>query len=126
MPAGTYNMSIEAGAGFTRVFTQKDDLGAAVPFPAGATAQFQARVTARAAGTPLLELTATPSAGGGTVTVNAAAGTVTLQMNDADTRVFDMPNVGSFVYAIEIHWPGEPSVRFIEGTISCSAEVVRE
>lgn len=126
MSAGEYNFTVEAGAGFTRVFSQVDDLGAAVAFDTGATAQFQARTTARATGSPLLELTATPSAGGGSVVVDEEAGTVTLTMGDADTRIFDLPNVGSFVYAIELHWSGQPSRRFIEGTIKCSPEVVRE
>lgn len=117
MAAGTYNISLEAGAGYLRVFTRQDDEGAPLPFAAGATAQFQARTSARQAGDPLLALAPV---------VDHEAGTVTLSMADADTRVFDIANVSSFVYAIEIHYDDAPSERFVEGTIKCSPEVVRD
>jgi len=116
MAAITHDFRVEAGAGFTVTFARTDSAGTALPFATGTTAEFQARVTARATGSPLL--TTTP-------TIDHTAGTITLTLTDVQTRALDLPTIDSVVYAIELHKAGTPDARFAEGRITCSPEVVR-
>lgn len=116
MAAIQYDFKVEAGAGHIVEFVQTNQAGDVLPFTAGTTAEFQARVAPRASGSPLLALVPT---------VDHAAGKVTLHMSTSDTRAFDLPSVDSCVWAIELHTPGADDQRFAEGKITCSPEVVR-
>lgn len=116
MPAINYDFAVEAGAGYVVTFAQTDASAGPVPFTTGSTAEFQARVTPRATGSPLLTIAPT---------IDTAAGTVTLHLTDAQTRALDLPSVDSAVYAIEVHPPTGDSIRFVQGRITCSPEVVR-
>lgn len=116
MAAINYDFTVEAGAGFTVDFVQTDASATVIPFTAGSTAEFQARITPRATGSPLL--TVTP-------TLDAVNGKVTLHLSDTQTRSLDLPTVDAVVYAIEVHPPTGDTIRLVQGVITCSPEVVR-
>ena len=124
MPAGKYNIEVEAGAGLTLRFAFTDQNGDPIPFAEGTTAEFQARTVARAPGRPILRLTEDETEHG-SITVDAADGIVWLHMTDEGTRLFDKPDRSPAVYAIEVYEPDKDTRRFVEGRITCLPEIVR-
>ena len=115
MPAGLYNFAAEQGATLERVITYTDPDGVIINLTSY-TALMQVRSTAASA-TVILEL----STGSG-ITINGAAGTLTLLVSAADMTAL---TPGSYVYDLEITSPGSVVTRLIEGKFAVKAEVTR-
>lgn len=115
MPAGSYNFAAEQGATLERVITYTDPDGVIINLTSY-TALMQVRSTAASA-TVILEL----STGSG-ITINGAAGTLTLLVSAADMTAL---TPGSYVYDLEITSPGSVVTRLIEGKFAVKAEVTR-
>ena len=114
--AGTLNFTIEQGATFELVMTWEID--AAPVDLTGWSARLQARVDFQSTNT-ILSLTTDPGDG---ITLGGAAGTITLDQNDAQTT--DLP-VGSFVYDLELISGDNIVTRLLQGELIVSAEVTR-
>lgn len=109
--AGNYPLLIEAGATFKRqwVFTDK---ATGEPFDLdGYSALMHIRETPDAE----LALAVTPS-------IDVATGTVAIEISADDTALLTAP---SYVYAIRLT-DGEQVIRFVQGKISVSPEIVRD
>ena len=106
-----YKLHIKAGASFEREFEYTNEDG--TPFDlTGYSALMQIRETADAA----LALEIDPD-------IDVATGKVSISMTAAQTSTLTAP---SYVYAIELYAPGnEPTLRFVEGGVRVSPEVVR-
>lgn len=106
-----YKLHIKAGATFEREFEYTNEDG--TPFNlTGYTALMQIRETA--AGDLALEIEPT---------INVETGTVGIYLSAEQTSEL---TADSYVYAIELYAPGnEPTLRFVEGGVRVSPEVVR-
>lgn len=115
MPAGTYNITAEQGATFSRVLTWRDSANALINLT-GYTARMQVR-TDYASSTAELSLTTE----NGKITLGGALGTITLLVSASDMAV--MP-ARSFVYDLEMV-NGATVTRLVEGSFAVKAEVTR-
>lgn len=116
MSALTHDIRLEAGAGFSMSLTQYDANDVILPFTAGTVAKFQARREPRATGDPIVE---------SLPVVDHAGGKLTLTLTAADTRAFDVADLSRAFYAIELSVTGQEDVRFAQGAITITSEVVR-
>lgn len=111
--AGRYDVTVDAGATFSTVFTYKDANGVPIDLT-GYTAQAMLRDDPYSQAAAALTLTPT---------IDGPNGTVTLAMTAAETSTLTLDR---YVYAIELTASGgEPVIRLVEGTMTMSPEVVR-
>jgi hypothetical protein len=114
--AGTYNITCNQGATFSRTITWTDSAKNAIDIT-GYTARMQVRTAANAAST-VLELTTSNNR----ISLGGAAGTVTLTV-DAATTANLTPAL--YVYDLELVSGGGVVTRLIEGNFNVKAEVTR-
>lgn len=110
--AGTYDLMIEQGADFNRVFTWRDDAGALINLT-GYTARMKIKTTLD--GTDIAAFT--HAAG---ITLGGAAGTVTLNIAAAVTAAYIF---STGVYDLELISGGGGVTRFLQGGVILSREV---
>lgn len=116
MSAGTYNLLIEQGATWSRVFTYKDSAGDPVDLT-GYTARLVA-VTSFG-GDLIVEATV----GNGRVVIGDDAGTITITIAAEDTADLQAPAEG--IYDLEIEAGGGGAVtRLLQGRVTVSPEAV--
>lgn len=115
MPAGTYNITAEQGATFSRVLTWRDENDALINLT-GYTARMQVRAD-YASPTAALSLTTE----NGKITLGGALGTVTLLVSAADMAAV---SGASFVYDLEMV-NGSNVTRLVQGNFTVNAEVTR-
>jgi hypothetical protein len=115
MPAGTYNITAEQGATFTRVLTWRDANDALINLT-GYTARMQVRAD-YASTTTVLSLTTE----NGKITLGGALGTITLLVSASDMAAI---TGASFVYDLELV-NGSNVTRLVQGNFTVNAEVTR-
>ncbi len=114
--AGTYNITCDQGATFSRTITWTDS--ARNPYNiTGYTARMHVRETANASST-ITTLTTENSR----ITLGGTAGTVTLTISAADTANI---TAGLYVYDLELVSGAGVVSRIIEGNFKVKAEVTR-
>lgn len=113
--AGTYNITADQGATFSRVLTWKDSSDVPVNLTTY-TARMQVRSIASSADV-VLELTTA----NGRITLGGALGTITLNVPAADMD--DVP-AGSYAYDLELV-SGGAVTRLVMGSFQVRAEVTR-
>lgn len=113
MTAGHYNLVIEAGANFERVFTWStiDNL-------TGYTARAYIRGSADASGSPLLELTTE----NGRITLGGVLKTITLRLTDAETAALAWSDGA---WDLEMISGGGIVTRLLEGIVTVRGNVTR-
>ena len=111
--AGTYNITADQGATFTRTITWTD--GTNPINLTGYTARMQVRATIDST-TVALELTTS----NGRISLGGSAGTVTLTV-PAATMTLD----GQYVYDLELISGSGVVTRLVQGTFTVRAEVTR-
>lgn len=116
--AVTYNTVIDQGADWYFVVTYENPAGTPVNITSY-TAALQLRSTPNTA-TYVLSL----ATGGNGITINGAAGEVSIHATAAQTGAIDE---GSYFYDLEITSPASPSVttRLVQGQIVVSAQVTQ-
>jgi hypothetical protein len=114
--AGTYNITCNQGATFSRTITWTDSAKSAINLT-GYTARMQVRSAANSASI-VLELTTANNR----ITLGGVAGTVTLTV-DAATTANLTPSL--YVYDLELVSGGGLVTRLIEGNFNVKAEVTR-
>lgn len=126
MSAGRYDLVIEKGATFSRIFTWKIP-SATNPTSCpplnltGYTARAQIRATVAAADPPAIDLTSSPAAG---LVLGGVAGTITMTITAAQTSALTLTNnVG--VWDIELTAPDSSVVRLLEGSVELRPDVTR-
>lgn len=115
MPAGTYNITAEQGATFTRVLTWRDSNDALINLT-GYTARMQVRTIYEST---TIELSLTTE--NDRITLGGAAGTISLSVSATDMSAME---IRSFVYDLELV-SGSTVTRLIQGTFAVNAEVTR-
>lgn len=115
--AAIYDLAIDQGAVFRRLFTWTDDGGDPVPLD-GYTAKLQLRVRAGDDDTPALALDDTDG-----ITLGGVAGTIDVVVTADRTAALD---AGDYVWDLLLI-PADPSeaVRLLEGKATVSAAVSR-
>lgn len=113
MGAGTYDLVIECGATFRRVFTWKDEAGSAINLT-GYTAQMQIRK--KKDGDILFTLTSAD----GDIVLGGAAGTITVEIPAAEI-LNTLPAAG--VWDIELTSGSGFVTRLLEGAVTFSKQV---
>ena len=113
--AGTYNITADQGATFSRVLTWKDSDGDPVNL-AGYSARMQVRSIVSSA-SPVLSLTTE----NGQITLGGALGTITLLV--PASAMDDVPG-GSYAYDLELV-SGSTVTRLVMGSFTVRAEVTR-
>jgi hypothetical protein len=124
MIAGNYNILCQQGASFARVIaleqprtpTEENPAEYEVYPLANHTARMQVRRTVEST-TPLITLTTE----NGRISINTAAGLITLSISATDTAALE----SSGVYDLEIISSGGLVSRVIQGTFTLSLEVTR-
>lgn len=115
MTAGTYNLTIEAGATFTKVFTWNSPTAVNLT---GYTARAHIRGHIEAAGAALLELTTENAR----IVLGGVAGTITLKLTAAETAALTWT---SGAWDLEmISGPGIVT-RLLEGVATVRGNVTR-
>lgn len=114
--AAIVDLTIEQGADFSHIVSLKNGDGTIFPL-AGYTAKMQIRQTVASA-SPLVEL----STANGKITVNGAAGQLTLSLTNTETAAYTWR---SGVYDLEITSPSAIVTRVMKGDITLSLEVTR-
>jgi hypothetical protein len=117
--AGRYDLNIDQGSTFTRIFVYKDSNGDAIDLT-GYSAQMMIRKSFNAAGEPIFD----SDVESGSLTVTTpASGEITLNMTDDVTQDFPAPLEG--VYDIEIDDGSGVVTRLLEGKVLVSPNVTR-
>ena len=115
-PAGTYNITADQGATFTRQLTWKDSAGSAVNLT-GYTARMQLRSSIDASGAAVLDLTTENNR----IVLGGTAGTIDLSVS-ASTMGSVSP--ATYVYDLEMV-SGLVVTRLVQGTFEVRGEVTR-
>lgn len=115
-PAGTYNITADQGATFTRQLTWKNAAGSAIDLTSY-TARMQVRSSIDAAGAAVLDLTTENSR----IVLGGTAGTINLAVNAASMGSVDS---GMYVYDLEMVL-GSVVTRLVQGTFEVRGEVTR-
>lgn len=115
MTAGTYLITAEQGATFTRVLTWKDSANVPINL-AGYTARMQVRTDYFAA-VAALTLTTENSK----IVLGGSLGTITLTVSATDMAAV---SAGDYVYDLELI-NGTNVTRLVQGTFTVNAEVTR-
>lgn len=113
MAAGRYDIYIEKGTTFRRVFTLREDDDSLFDL-AGYSARLQVRERATDPDT-LADWT-------GQLTLDEETSTITLALTDDETAALDFDRG---LYDLEIESAGGETTRLLEGAVTCSAEVTR-
>jgi hypothetical protein len=115
-PAGTYNITADQGATFTRQLTWKDSAGSAVDLTSY-TARMQLRSSVDAAGAAVLELTTENNR----IVLGGTAGTISLSVPAAA-----MGSVAADTYAYDLELvSGLVVTRLVQGSFDLRGEVTR-
>lgn len=115
MPAGTYDITCDQGATFSRVITWKNSNGTPIDLT-NYTARMQVRANYPAT-TTVLNLTTE----NGGITLGGAAGTITLAATATATAAI---SADQYVYDLELI-TGAQVTRVVEGTFTVTPEVTR-
>jgi hypothetical protein len=113
---GKYDITIYQGATFSQQFTWKDQAGTPINLT-GYTARMMARTSIDA---PAAFLTLNTANGG--IALGGAAGTITLNLSDAQTAAI---SVMQGVYDLELIDSLAKVIRLLEGSVVISPEVTR-
>jgi len=114
--AVTYDIEIEQGATFSRLFRWKDSAGDPVDLT-GYTARMQIR---RKYSSTTVEYSATTE--NGDIVLGDALGTIQLDISAANTALL---TCSSGVYDLELIASDNVVTRFVQGTVTVSREVTR-
>jgi hypothetical protein len=115
-PAGTYNITADQGATFTRQLTWKDSAGSAVNLT-GYTARMQLRQSIDASGAAVLSLTTENNR----IVLGGTAGTI-----DLSVTATTMETVSPYTYVYDLELiTGSVVTRLVQGTFEVRGEVTR-
>lgn len=118
MTPGEYNITIYQGARWAKTIVWEDEDGNLVNLT-GWTARMQARKQHWSSGEPLVEL----STENGRITLDGAAGTISLEIDTATTTALERITKGA--YDLELVNPAGEVTRLLEGMFQVKAEVTR-